>query len=336
MQSKTIASQDRKDTSLIIMLVISGGICLGISPFVVLRLIAQDYIIATLNSIIVLGTGFIFIYLYLTKNTSVAGKGIVLLTLFTLSGTVLLKGAANVFWIYPALTATFFLIQPKLAAYMTSVFIFVILALIFEESSTIFLLTVAVSSVATFLFSFAFSTRMYKQADILETLATTDPLTGIGNRRKLEEKLIEVSRSITQETPKHCSLVIFDLDYFKKVNDKFGHDCGDDVRRGFVEHVLPKLNPSDSFFRFGGEEFVLVLEDTKLNDAEKMANDFRQSLESAQWDIAELQITTSAGIAEYHMFESSYEWMKRADEALYRAKEGGRNKCVVCNSPKKY
>ncbi|WP_395341936.1 GGDEF domain-containing protein [Ningiella sp. W23] len=313
------------------MLIISGGICLGILPFAVYRVTTGDHEIALLNWIIVLGTAFIFLHLWLTNNNKIARVGISLLTIFAMTTTIYLKGAANVHWVYPALTATFFLLSPIRAAYMTSVFLLVILAMIYREVSFLFLLTFAVSAGATFLFSFAFSRRMGNQAKFLEQLATTDALTGIGNRRKLEEKLLDIIRRIKRYPNNACSLIIFDIDYFKQVNDKYGHASGDMVLQGFARLIEERIREADSLFRLGGEEFVLVLENTHLFEAKSLAKKIAREVEEARWDIGDLTITTSAGIAEYSEDESTYDWMKRADDALYRAKAAGRNRCISTN-----
>ncbi|MFC4698918.1 GGDEF domain-containing protein [Glaciecola siphonariae] len=313
------------------LLVISGGITLGILPFAILRMMQQDWAIAAMNLGIVLGTSFVFIHLLITKNAKVARGTIAVLTILAMSTTIFLKGAENVHWVYPALTTTFFLLSPKRAAWLTSVFLLLVIGMIWTQVDFLYLLTFTISAGATFLFSFAFSKRMHKQAIFLEHLATTDALTGVGNRRRLEEKLLEITRKIRRYPQQTCSLVFFDLDYFKRINDTHGHGCGDLVLQRFAEVMTSNIRDVDSFYRLGGEEFVLVLENTDLFAAKALAKKLGAQVERTKWHLDELKITTSAGIAQYDPKESSYDWMQRADEALYRAKDAGRNRFITSN-----
>lgn len=290
-----------------------------------------DWSIALMNSAVVLGTFFLFIHLYITKKAGVARAGLSVLTIFAMTMTIHLKGTENIHWVYPALTTTFFLLSPRKAAILTSVFLFVVIAMIWQEVGFLFILTFGISAGATFLFSYAFSSRMHTQALFLEHLATTDPLTGVGNRRRLEEKLLEITKKIRRYPGQTCSLIIFDIDYFKQVNDTHGHASGDIILQRFSDIMTSNVRDVDSFYRLGGEEFVLVLENTNLHAAEKLARKLAVEIENADWHIDNLEMTTSAGIAQYDASESTYDWMKRADEALYRAKESGRNKCLINN-----
>jgi diguanylate cyclase (GGDEF)-like protein len=315
-----------------VLLIISAGITLGLLPFVVLRVMQADWPIAFMNSVVVMGTAFLFFHLLITKNAAIARVGLAIMALLAMTSTIYFKGAANVLWVYPALTTTFFLLSPRIAAALTLVFLLIVKLMIWHEVTFVFLLTFGISSTATFLFSYAFSARMHKQAVFLRRLVTTDSLTGIGNRRGLEEKLLEITRRIKRHPQQSCSLIIFDIDFFKRVNDTYGHGCGDEVLKRFVEVISKNIRDVDSFYRLGGEEFVLVLESTHLFEAKKLAQKLAKEIENTQWHLPNLAVTTSAGIAQYNTHESTYDWMNRADEALYRAKSGGRNQCHCCEA----
>ncbi|MDF1883264.1 diguanylate cyclase [Sulfurimonas sp. SAG-AH-194-C21] len=159
----------------------------------------------------------------------------------------------------------------------------------------------------------------------LLTLSLTDELTQIGNRRYFNQKLeSEISRSKRHKT--EFSLVVFDIDFFKKVNDTYGHDTGDDVLRVYSEFISEQLRVEDVLCRIGGEEFAIILADTNEASAEILAEKLRLNIQNYKKVVP---ITMSFGLAEYKLNESGEEFYKRVDTALYKAKNGGRNKVVV-------
>jgi len=174
--------------------------------------------------------------------------------------------------------------------------------------------------------------KMLKEA--LESLAEAshcDGLTGIYNRHFLEESFArEFSRA--RRYGGTMSLIMLDIDLFKNINDTYGHLAGDEVLRNTAKQLGTLLRETDILGRYGGEEFVLMLPETRLDGAKIMAERIRQQVAEAAvpYNDTTLQVTISAGIAEYHASMARYEdLIKAADDALYHAKESGRN-CVRC------
>lgn len=159
----------------------------------------------------------------------------------------------------------------------------------------------------------------------LEYTNITDSLTKIRNRHYYSEQIKkEVSSANRYEYP--LSLVIFDVDYFKKINDEYGHDIGDKVLVEYTKLINASLRKGDIFCRIGGEEFALILPHTNKEDAYKMAEKLRVIVEEYKEVVP---ITMSFGVVEYDK-ENDFEiTFKRADEALYEAKNSGRNRVVV-------
>ena len=159
----------------------------------------------------------------------------------------------------------------------------------------------------------------------LQILTVKDALTGIGNRRVFEIKVKEAI-IISQRYHFPFSLIIFDIDFFKKVNDNHGHDIGDKVLVEYTEMLRLHLRDGDEFCRIGGEEFALIVPHTTRDKAYLLAQKLRSAVESYKLI---LPITMSFGVTEYKSGDDNTTIYKRADEALYKSKEGGRNKVML-------
>nr|WP_321266722.1 diguanylate cyclase [uncultured Sulfurimonas sp.] len=168
-------------------------------------------------------------------------------------------------------------------------------------------------------------TEQEKYKKELEHLNITDSLTNIGNRRHFQQKMKEeMERAKRYQHP--LSLIMFDIDYFKQVNDKHGHSVGDEVLIKYTKFINSFLRNGDVFCRVGGEEFMLIVPHTTLSDAKKIAEKLRKNIQEYKKVIP---ITMSFGVVEYVEGEDMEFIFKRVDDALYKAKESGRNMVVV-------
>jgi len=163
----------------------------------------------------------------------------------------------------------------------------------------------------------------------IKNLAIYDTLTGLYNRRYFEERFgTEVQQSFTNKTP--LSLILIDIDHFKKVNDTFGHPEGDKILRGVASLLKNSVRKKDTVARYGGEEFILILPEAGVEAASMIAERIRKLVESTRFDVgnAHLNATISLGISSFpsHRARSKDELVKMADLALYRAKREGRNR----------
>jgi diguanylate cyclase (GGDEF)-like protein len=175
-------------------------------------------------------------------------------------------------------------------------------------------------------------TRALEQANQqLEQLVRTDPLTGAANRRHfVEQAQIEIQRARRDDTP--LSLLMIDLDHFKRINDTWGHAAGDEVLRNFARIALAPLRATDLFARLGGEEFAVLLPNTGLDGAVEVALRILDATrqQSIDYSNGQIRYNVSIGAAVLAVLETSYEsLLKRADAALYRAKEEGRDQVVA-------
>lgn len=160
--------------------------------------------------------------------------------------------------------------------------------------------------------------------------ATLDALTNLNNRRQFETRLgQEISITKRQNNPL-CAMMI-DIDFFKKVNDTYGHAAGDEVLRTVASIIKEQLRESDIPARYGGEEFAVLLPFTKIEEAQIVGERLRKAVEAhpVRVDNVEIAVTISMGLAEYNRVETGEELFERADKALYEAKKGGRNRVCI-------
>jgi diguanylate cyclase (GGDEF)-like protein len=154
--------------------------------------------------------------------------------------------------------------------------------------------------------------------------AITDGLTGAFNRRCMDACLATAIERF-QRTGEPASLVVFDLDHFKTINDELGHAAGDRALKAFVALVATRARKLDVLFRVGGEEFALLLANARSSDALHVADELRRRVAEAEL-VPGRRISISAGVSELRRGETAAEWVNDADSALYRAKRAGRNR----------
>lgn len=171
----------------------------------------------------------------------------------------------------------------------------------------------------------ALSERL-KQA---EDQARNDPLTGLGNRRKLREYFDTLPQNKTS------LFLMLDIDFFKKINDTYGHDAGDEVLIKIADLLKQSVRSTDMIARLGGEEFCIVLANAATKQGIQLAENIRQKIEAQTFENqhGKMQVTISIGIAERQIDESINHWLKRADQALYHAKNNGRNQVTTAALP---
>lgn len=167
----------------------------------------------------------------------------------------------------------------------------------------------------------------------IEELAMRDELTGVFNRRHLMD-VIRLEKQRADRSGSVFSICIFDVDFFKKINDQYGHQIGDQVLQQIAATAARIVRETDHFGRYGGEEFACVLTDTSAAGAAVTAERIRAGIAALRFpEITEdLRVTVSIGIAECVPTQNTSETFKRADDALYQAKHNGRNQCVVAAS----
>jgi diguanylate cyclase (GGDEF)-like protein len=178
-------------------------------------------------------------------------------------------------------------------------------------------------STATYILALYFLQHLkeaFVQNETMRQIANSDYLTGLPNRRMLEEKIEDISKLINHS----FSVILFDIDLFKEINDKYGHDTGDLVLREITDLITTNTGKEDLVGRWGGEEFLIIANQQDLGQTLLLSERLRMIIENHSF-FKVGSVTASFGVAEYKPSDSSEALLKKADIALYRAKEYGRN-----------
>ena len=173
--------------------------------------------------------------------------------------------------------------------------------------------------------------KLLSQNDHYFKLALHDELTGILNRRGFEKNTKQVLE-LAKLNPTSIASILFDIDYFKQINDTYGHDKGDEVLRSFTQICQAHITHSDVFARLGGDEFVMLLPNQNGQQATKYINELLDKIRAIRIEtpLGSISVSSSIGISEVRSpNESIAKWLERADKALYQAKKQGRNRVVL-------
>jgi diguanylate cyclase len=170
----------------------------------------------------------------------------------------------------------------------------------------------------------------------IEELAQIDELTGAYNRRYIMKSLGEKITRIQHGA--HGCIALIDLDHFKRINDRFGHPVGDEVLRRFARTIFSNIRMIDKLGRYGGEEFLLVLPDTSADQAMQIVERLRGIIADQDWSAVapDLTLTISAGLSEIASNDTPEDLLARADRALYRAKDAGRNRVLAAAQRRRF
>ena len=314
-------SHDLEFYTRVLIAVALCGLCVG-APFAIYHLMWGNPLVSLLLApVIVLQS----ISLYLLRKKGFNPWIALFLAVIQMAATVLIHvkiGLQASFWIFASAVANYYIVDRYQALTINVAACAISAWMAFESAEMAFRFSAAFGMINVFLF--AFSAQLDKKNRELDRMLTVDPLTRAGNRTALEEALRRVqSQYARAQIP--ATVIMLDLDNFKQINDSQGHTAGDQVLRRMSWLILSRLRPTDTLYRFGGEEFIVITENTSMHQAAYLAEDIRKIIE------AEGGLTISAGLAELRADESTDQLINRADRALYKAKSMGRN--WVCFDP---
>ncbi len=302
-----------------------GGIAAFL--FCVIQGVRGDTITAFIS---LLGGVYFTIIIYtLVKKHHYLWKGrvFVLFIPITILNILHIHPEFGIFWAYVGIISFFLLLEFKDACISVVIFD----ALTFYLVNLNYPLPVQLRIYATLLlvtiFTFLLSFFINRLLLTLNVLVTRDSLTNALNRHTFHTSIENtLSTFLRYKTP--ASLFIFDLDKFKSINDTYGHQTGDRVLVTVSKTIQNRLRGSDRLFRYGGEEFAVLLVQTGQDDAFKLAEELRTLVEKQEYNI-DRAVTISGGVSEVREADSVNSWIERCDMALYEAKSGGRNKVIM-------
>ncbi|MEH8020280.1 MULTISPECIES: GGDEF domain-containing protein [Rheinheimera] len=323
----------KTDFYLAMLTLVTTLIVLCILPYAVYRLYTGNYLVGFADLVVVLSSLIATTVAWRSGDT--VKPGVFMAAVFCIGVLVICfaLGIDGLFWVYPFMVFIFFLVSPfrafiLLLLLLISLFV---MANVFPNrvfSSQFQMMAFFVTTGVTSIFAFIFAYRAQVQRFELHRLATTDGLTGAANRRTLNDRLaIAVLEMSKLERP--YGLLLLDLDHFKQINDNHGHKQGDEILVKLVPVLQSLLRQSDQVFRFGGEEFVVLISDVKPAMLLVLAEKLRAGVQQQMVLPNGSYMTTSIGGAMLKPDEEWESWLHRADMALYQAKHQGRNQVVI-------
>ncbi len=307
-------------------IILSFGLlaALAVSGFAVYRAITGFWLGAAVNTAIVLAVSLIVIYTIRTGNTQRSGFLFALFNVTACIASSLVFERTGILWGFLGLWINFLLTHRQNAVILNLVLVAALVPMTELLESMVEVLTYIITSGLITVYGFIFSQRLDTQQRLLEEMVSRDPLTRAGNRRSLKEDLVGAVRSMA-ERGKPATLILIDLDFFKQINDEHGHEIGDQTLVQFAEAVRRNIRDEDGFYRFGGEEFVVLLPDVSPETGREIAAKLHQAISGKLAGPAGL-VRFSAGAAALQPNENWEQWLGRADKAMYAAKQAGRDR----------
>lgn len=303
-----------------------------VGPFAVFRLIEGSVSVALADALIVavaLGAA-----LWASRTGNVAVPGYIVSVLLA-AGAVYVAvslGIYGLLWVYPLIMFVVHLVPPA-GAFLISILVVaspVVAELlspgaVFTSSAQI--ASFVMTAITVTVFSTVFANRIRRHRKMLVGLASEDALTGLGNRRSFESE-IQIAVATKDRLQIGYGLLILDIDGFKGINDRWGHREGDRLLYELARLLRRSVRLSDRGFRYGGDEFTLILPDTRLKGLLHVCAKIVEQVKADLRCHGKL-VTVSIGAAELTAGETAESWFIRADAALLRAKQEGKNRCIV-------
>ena len=301
----------------------TGLPCFFLLPFAIYRFSIGDFAIGFVDLIITLSLVAIFTQTYHSKEIKYLNNIAVAICLLCVTWVMYTQGMSMIFWAFPSMGFTYFVLKSKEALFTNLIFMSLITFIFIDVLSKSQTLSIYPSLVLVCLFGFAFSLCSESQNKKLLRLVDEDTLTGVKNRRSFDEKLENILLNHKRD-PKPVSMLLLDLDFFKKVNDTYGHKQGDQVLIEFAQTVKSIIRTTDNVYRFGGEEFVVIANNSSLDNAGLLADSIRKLIQNSP-SLSQYNVTVSIGVSEILAADDADSFFRRADNALYKAKSSGRN-----------
>lgn len=299
-------------------------LALVITPILVHNWYIGEYWLAGVCLVLLLVVLANIVLLTRSRQAFLSPSLLLLLGIAVILLSVALGQHYSLFWLYPLLAGLPVLLRSGRALMIGMVAGAVAIPLAFTSFPLSTAIVICFSLGLTWLVSAWLVFAVKEQSRRLKDMAITDPLTGAYNRRYLEEQARHAMES-WQRYRRPATMLLIDIDYFKRINDKYGHSIGDTAIKRLVEVISERIRSVDTVCRFGGEEFVVLLSETGIDGAARIAEELRGLVEGARI-LPEGSMTISLGVSEVIAADNLDHWFNLADSALYLAKRNGRNR----------
>ncbi len=322
----------RTDMQLAVISVVAALAAFTILPFAVFRFYNGQWIIGLIDSLIVGSIAYAIRHTFRGGSAERAGLIMALVTTGSCVLVSVMFARHGLLWAYVVFTTNFMLTERRYAM-PANLVLLLVLALHPDtfaqmQERAVFVATGMLVSMAAFLFAYHTASQRHQ----LIALASHDTLTGVRNRLAMQSDLA-LAVETHRRSPAPCGIAMLDLDHFKRVNDAFGHEVGDRLLVDFARLCEANCRKRDRIYRYGGEEFVMLLPNTPADGLRAALDKLRLAVADSLLDPAGKPVTVSIGGALLQGEHDWTDWLARADTALYRAKGGGRNAVVLDTDP---
>jgi diguanylate cyclase (GGDEF)-like protein len=299
-----------------------------IAPFSLINFIQGEVYIGVLISMVSANLLYINIRIRRNKtyNSNIAFAVVMPIAYFILYQLVIDRGIIGILWCFPTIVMVNFIMQQRQAMVANILLIIILTPVILSQFDPSLAIRVLACLITVGGLASLFVNIINDQQKKLHQLAITDPLTGLLNRLTLQDSIkLTIDQHSRTLTP--MTLVSIDIDHFKLINDKHGHDIGDQVLIQIATLLKKRCRSIDKLYRLGGEEFLFILFSTDLTNAQLFSHSIQQELAEFNFEYG-LAPTLSIGLAEIDKEKTWDECLKKADENLYKAKNSGRNTII--------
>jgi diguanylate cyclase (GGDEF)-like protein len=319
-----MAARLRADFQLSVITLFGVSSAALIGPFAIYRAASGNWAVAALDAALVLAIGGACAWAWVTGDTRRVGLGLSVVYSAGAVASAELLGIVGAFWMYATTLANFFLVDRRIAWTLNAAAIGILALHSHGFDSTAQVASFVATCLLVSFLADILARRMEIQRRQLEQLATRDPLTGVHNRAALAAELHALLEARDRDGAS-AAIAVLDLDHFKSVNDRYGHATGDRVLVDFCRILRHHAVTEDRVFRFGGEEFVLLMPGRAGTQATDHTERLRRRV-AAELATDGGPVTVSCGVATLREGDTWEQWLRRADAALYRAKSNGRNR----------
>lgn len=317
------------DLQLALIVIVAGLACVFITPFTIYRIISGHYLVALSNAVLVVLCLGLALQALRTGQARTPGLAISAICMIGTVVVTLSRGSEGVLWFYPLIMFIFHLTSPWFAVTLVAGGLCVVVLSDMFWTQNVFPTTVhffsfLATSICVCIFSHAFAKRNTRQRKKLQDLAARDGLTNLKNRRSLENELAKAAAA-KLDLGMEFGLIIIDLDNLKQINDQMGHSRGDRVLVDLAQLLANSVRSSDQVFRYGGDEFVILLANVTTQGLEEVCRNLQGRI-NAELRYDDTPVTVSMGAALLRGEDDVEQWFRKADACLYQAKKSGRNR----------